>query len=125
MFLLSEKNNEAVLSAFVKLMANVKSEYGAHQELVHTQDQLTQDFLHKLELETLNAVETMKLAKALRECRKVRRYHKDIIEELQPIIDYLSEPSRQKEIKQIERVLGEVRRKQTNHQNRRYVPRVL
>lgn len=125
MFLLSEKNNEAVLSAFVKLMANVKPEYSAHQELIHTQDQLTQDLLHKLELENLDAVETMKLAKALRECRKVRRYHKDIVEELQPIIDYLSEPSRQKEVKQIERVLGEVRRKQTNHQNRRYVPRVL
>ena len=48
------------------------------------------DLLHKLEIENLTRDERAKLATELRDCRRLRRKYKDVVEELEPIAGYLS-----------------------------------
>lgn len=97
----------------------------AHSGQVRRQDQLTQDLLHKLELENLNAVEISAVAKQLKECRKIRRSHKDKVEELQPIVDFMSSAKNQSSIESLERLMHEIKKTEAAHKNRTYKNRVL
>lgn len=65
------------------------------------------------------------MATQLAICRKDRRYYKDKVEELQPLIDFLAEEGNKKMIEKIKRVLGETKKQERGHENRFYVPRVL
>lgn len=65
------------------------------------------------------------MATQLAICRKDRRYYKDKVEELQPLIDFLGEAENKKVIERIKKVLGEVKKEERAHENRFYVPRVL
>jgi hypothetical protein len=51
------------LSGTLSLMQTLETRYQVNSSGIHEQDQLTQDLLHKLELEPNNAVELVKLAK--------------------------------------------------------------
>lgn len=117
--------DDVSISNFVKTINDARSIYNTNEELMKEQDLLTQDLLHKLELENLNAPEMMKVASKLKECRKVRRYHKDILEEVSPIVSFIEDPSNRAAMKKIERLLGDVRKQKNKHKNRFYRPRVL
>lgn len=117
--------DDVSISNFVKTINDARSIYNTNEELMKEQDLLTQDLLHKLELENLNAPEMMKVASKLKECRKVRRYHKDILEEVSPIVSFIEDPSNRAAMKKIERLLGDVRKQKSKHKNRFYCPRVL
>ena len=78
---------EEVISNFLKLTSNIESEYRIASELLEEQNQLTQDYLHKLELGKLNAVELTKVAKSIQDNRKERRKHKNDMEYAQIIVD--------------------------------------
>lgn len=65
------------------------------------------------------------MATRLAICRKDRRYYKDKVEELQPLIDFLGETENKKVIDRLKRVLGETKKQEKGHENRFYVPRVL
>ena len=108
-----------------QMFANIEREYETNGELVHEQDLLTQDLLHKIELEPLNAVQLTKAVTMLKECRQTRRYHKDITEEYEPIIQFMQSGENKKAIKALERVLGEARKRRSYHERRQYIPRVL
>ena len=65
------------------------------------------------------------MATQLAICRKNRRYYKDKVQKLQPLIDFLAEEGNKKVIEKIKRVLGEIRKQEREHENRFYTPKVL
>lgn len=81
----------------------------------------TQDALHILELKNLSYHETAKLAKKLRETRQNRRAAKDLRERTQPLLEWAE--SNKGAIKELERVLGNTRRIESNMKHRMYTPK--
>ena len=67
--------------------------------------------------------ERARLGKYLSEVRKERRKHKDAVEELGPIVQFMHE--NRKAINAMEQLLGAVRKQEKYHGNRRYHPKVL
>lgn len=78
-----------------------------------------------MELDNLKCAERSKVATQLAICRKDRRFYKDTVENLQPLIDFLGEAENKKVIEKLKRVLGETKKQEKGHENRFYVPRVL
>lgn len=113
------------LSSLLKTFQNVKAQYDVAYEEVHNQDLLQQDLLHKLEFGTLDAPAISKLAKRLKECRETRRYYKDLVDCLYPILQFLEDPSNKRAVNNMQKLLGDIRKQETNHKNRRYCPRVM
>ena len=113
------------LSGTLSLMQTLETRYQVNSSGIHEQDQLTQDLLHKLELEPNNAVELVKLAKQLKECRQTRRLMKDEIELMQPLMDFMQDGQNKRCVHQLQEALGKMRDVSKRHKNRRYYPRVL
>ena len=113
------------LSKTVQLFQNLDMRYQVNVAGVKEQDLITQDLLHKLELESLDAVEMVKLAKQLKECRATRCMMKDEIERMQPIKDYLQDVDNVKAVRELSELIGNLRKIDKVQHNRRYYPRVL
>ena len=92
----------------------------AHTELKQCDDK-TQDILHDLELNEHTYHERGKLTNELVEIRKRRRVAKDTIEILTPLHEWASTQSHA--LRQLESVLGEMRKIDTRHVNRQYWPK--
>lgn len=112
-------------SGTLSIMQNLEMRYQANFSGVHEQDLITQDLLHKLELEQNNAVQLVQLAKQLKECRKTRRMMKDEIELMQPLMDFMQDGQNRRCVHQLQEALGKMRDVSNHHENRRYYPRVL
>ena len=110
---------------FLNFISEVESHYRYCVDEMTTQEKLTQDYLHNLELDNLNCSERSKIATKLSINRKDRRYYKDRVEELQPIVEFLSNQKNKDMINKLQQVLGEVRRAENYHKNRTYIPKVL
>lgn len=117
-------NNSEVVSAFVKLMTNAEKQYMAAKNAMKTEDDLTQDYLHGLELCDFSLEESSKIMLDLQENRRDRRYYKDILEELEPLVSFLSDANNRKAMKALERALGDVRKAEKYHECRTYHPKV-
>ena len=113
------------LSDFLNFISEVKTTYNLYETEYYKQDQLTQDFLHSLELDNLKCDERSKLATKLAINRKDRRFYKDRLEEYQPIMDFLSDKQNKKVIDELTQILGKVRKQEQYHAKRTYYPRVL
>ena len=61
------------ISSFCKLMENAQKDYAWNYDEVNRMDRLTQDYLHKLELDGLDYKERAKVATQLAKCRQARR----------------------------------------------------
>lgn len=124
---MSKKKNENLSSLnieqFLNFLREVEQTYNLYVEYQKEQENLTQDLLHKLELENLKENEKRKLATQLRINRKDRRYFKDKVEELSPIYNFIFE--NKKVFNNLTNILGEVRKQEKYHENRRYFPKVL
>ena len=68
------------ISSFCKLMENAQRDYAWNYDEVNRMDRLTQDYLHKLELDGLDYKERAKVATQLAKCRQARRECKDTVE---------------------------------------------
>ncbi|MEE1303255.1 MAG: hypothetical protein UHD64_10770, partial [Bacteroidales bacterium] len=112
------------ISEFLNFIADAQSHYCFCFEQMKEQEQLTQDYLHSLELDGLKYDERSKLATKLAINRKDRRYYKDRVEELDPIINWASDPTTVKAINQLKQALGAVRKQEGYHKDRTYYPRV-
>lgn len=93
-------------------------------------DKLTQDILHKIELDETNCDERSKLATQLKYCRKDRRYYKDRVEELEPFVSLFSDQhsdskATKRTMNLITNCLGAVRKQEAYHENRTYKPRII
>lgn len=118
------KKQSEIISEFIKLTGKTVDIYHAAYEAVNTEDKLTSDLLHEMELEGRTGKIRSKIATKLRESRLDRRYYKDIVEELEPLFLFLDDPENRRAIKRLEQVLGKMRKAEAYHADRTYHPRV-
>lgn len=119
------KNPSEYISEFLNFVSSVESSYNYCLAEMKKQEQLTQDYLHSLELDDLRYDERNKVATKLAMNRKDRRYYKDRVEEYEPIMKFLNEQRNKQMINQLKNVLGEVKKQEQYHNKRFYIPKVL
>lgn len=131
----TSKNIENFLNFYDK----VKREYDIAFEMVNQCDKLTQDLLHRLELENLSTGEKNKIATQLKYCRKDRRYWKDIVEETENFVNMFNQTeasnsdskkkaeveANRRFINMLRETLGKTRKQEGYHASRSYKPRII
>ena len=120
-----EHNITQILTDFCALLEKVPDEYQWNYDEVHRLDLLTQDYLHKLELEELSYAERAKIATALAKTRKSRRRCKDTASLLEPLAEFIRSQSGKILFNMTREVLGKTRKAEKLQENRAYIPRVL
>ena len=123
--MIDPKNPSEYITEFLNFLSSVESSYKFCLAEMKKQEQLTQDYLHSLELDNLKYEERNKVATKLAINRKDRRYYKDRVEEYEPIIKFLNEQKNKNVVNQLKQVLGECRRAENYHKDRFYIPKVL
>lgn len=88
-----DKKSSEYIAEFLNFVSEAQVKYKFCSEEVSNQDKLTQDYLHSLELDGLKCDERSKLATKLMINRKDRRYYKDLVEELEPIVTFFCRTS--------------------------------
>ena len=111
------------IKAFLDFLKQSEMDYKTAYAAVNTEDKRGQDLLHAIEFET-SYRERNKLTTKLRNSRIERRENKDIVEELQPVMDFISDPRHKKTLDMLQQLLGSVRKEENYHRNRKYHPRV-
>lgn len=81
----------------------------------------TQDILHRLELVELDCNAACDLAFKLREVRQNRREAKDQMDQAAPVVAWLED--HRPVVKELERLLGEVRKQERRARDRIYTPK--
>ena len=81
----------------------------------------TQDILHRLELVELDCNIACDLAFKLREVRQRRREAKDQMDQAAPVVAWLED--HRPVVKELERLLGEVRKQERRAKDRIYTPK--
>ena len=119
-----DKPSEQITN-FLNFITAAQSHCKFCDEEMHKQEQLTQDYLHSLELDNLKCSERSKIATKLATNRKDRRYYKDRVEELEPIVQWASDSTNAKAINQLKQVLGACRKQENYHKDRTYTPKIL
>lgn len=120
-----DKKPSEYIAEFVNFVARAQSQHRFCSDEVNNQDKLTQDYLHSLELDDLKCDGRSKVATKLMINRKDRRYYKDRVEELEPIVNFFAEPQNKKVLDKLTQVLGQVRKAEGYHRSRTYIPKVL
>lgn len=113
------------LKDFLDLLAQLQRKYTWCQDEVLRQDRLTQDLLHKLELQPASYRERAKLAEAIRQCRVTRRQCKDEAAIMEPLIQFLGSEKGKTTVSQLQQVLGAVRKTERGIQERCYQPKEM
>ena len=119
------KHTSEYISEFLNFVSDAQTKYQLYSEEVNKQEKLTQDYLHSLELDDLKCDERSKVATKLALNRKDRRYYKDRVEELEPIVKFFEDPQHKKMLNLMTKVLGDTRKQESYHKDRKYIPRVL
>lgn len=114
-----------IISGFLSMMETAKKDHEWNYAEVNRMDYLTQDYLHKLELEKLSYQERAKIATALKRCRKARRASKDTVEILSPLVSFLESERGKTLINLTHEILGQTRKIEAKMGTRTYFPRVL
>lgn len=120
-----DKKPSEYMSEFLNFISWAQSHYSFCSDEVNNQDKLTQDYLHSLELDDMKRDERSKVATKLAINRKDRRYYKDRVEELEPIVQFFEEPQNKRVLDKMKQVLGVVRKSEAYHKDRKYIPRIL
>lgn len=122
------------IEGFLNFYSQAKSDYTYAQEQLKKCQDYTQDILHSLELDNLSYSERCKLMTKLTACRKDRRYWKDQAEELEPVVSIFNttDMSKKQEVDRNNKVinllreaLGQTRRQENYHKDRRYTPKIF
>lgn len=117
------QTHSEVIESFLNYIKNQKEEYNLNLQGLDEEQKITQDILHKLELEKLEYKEQCKLMTILKKNRRNRRRYKDAIEELQPLIDFFNSSEGNKLLKKMNDVLGSIRKVENYHNRRIYIPK--
>ena len=115
----------ACISDFCKMVAEAKQDYDWNQEEVNRLDRLTQDYLHKLELNELSYAERAKVATQLARCRQLRRASKDTVEILEPFIEFIESEKGRQTMNLMRETLGRTRKVEERMNTRTYRYKVL
>lgn len=113
------------ISEFCKILESAPKEYAWNMEMVSELDRLTQDYLHKLELEGLRYEERAKVATQLARCRQERRKHKDTAQILEALSEFVCSDKGKAAFNLLRETLGRTRKIEERMNNRVYHPRVL
>lgn len=114
-------NTSQSLSDFLEFLRQSQQDYSIAADIETTKSKKTQDILHKIELDNVKYHDYAKLGKALKSIRNERREAKNIQLQLSPLIGWIKE--NQNVVRGLERLLGEVRKAETNIKNAHYYPR--
>ena len=114
-----------LISTFCEMVDEAKKDYEWNTEEVKRLEKLTQDYLHKLELEPLTYSERAKLATQMKECRILRRKSKDTVEVLSPFVDLIESERGVQMMNFMREVLGQTRKIERAMEIREYRYRVL
>ena len=113
------------LSSFCRMLEDAQKDYAWNCDEMKRMDDLTQDYLHKLELDGLDYKERAKVATQLMKCRQSRRECKDTIEVLEPLMQFLYSDRGKSLYNQFRETLGKTRKVEERMETRTYIPRVL
>lgn len=113
------------ISEFCNMVSEAKSDYDWNSSEITRLDKLTQDYLHRLELEDLSYHERAKIATQLAECRKLRRASKDTVEILYPFIEFIDSDKGRQTMNLMKEALGKTRKVEKYMENRTYRYKVL
>ena len=113
------------ISAFCNLLDSARQDYTWNSDKIVEMDRLTQDYLHSLELDGLNYEGRAKVATQLAKCRQRRREHKDTVQILEPLVQYLDSEKGKQLYNLLREVLGRTRKVEERMETRTYHPRVL
>ena len=120
-----EQTTSGYISEFLNFLTVVNQHYHIALEEEKTQNDLTQDLLHHLELDDIDRNERAKVATQLSRNRKDRRVAKDKREELEALYNFINDKANKQFFDKLKSVLGDTRRTERKHQHRAYIPRVL
>ena len=127
-------NTSKHIESFLNFYQQAKADYNYAQEQLKNCQDYTQDILHSLELDNLSYSERCKLMTKLTACRKDRRYWKDQVEELEPVVSIFNttDMSKKQEVDRNNKVinllreaLGQTRKQENYHKDRRYTPKIF
>jgi len=113
------------IKAFLDYVQRAKDQYTFCYENVNIEEKRTSDLLHQLELDEAGYKDRAKIATQIKTTQQDRRYYKDRVEEYEPIINFLKDQNNKRAFDKLQQVLGQVRRAEEYHKDRRYYPRVL
>ena len=113
-------NTSQSLSDFLEFLRQSQQDYNIAVDIELTKSKETQDILHKIELDDVKYHDYAKLGKALKSIRNERREAKNIQLQLAPLVGWIKE--NQNVVRGLERLLGEVRKAETNVKNAHYYP---
>ena len=119
------KNVSEVICNFTSFIDEIKNSYDYIQGEIKNMDKLTQDYLHKLELEQSTYKDRSKIATKLKECRIKRRKYKDTIDIIESIYQWSVKNENAKTINQLKESLGMVRKQESLKPNRIYTYKIL
>lgn len=109
------------LDEFLSFLRECSQEYTVASATETEMNDKTQDLLHCLELNDNKYHELARISKALVAVRQGRREAKDKEMILEPIVDWIQQNGRT--IKELERLLGAVRKAERSTEGRIYAPR--
>ena len=113
------------ISDFCDFLVSAQKDYTWNFDMVNKMDNLTQDYLHSLELDGLKYEERAKLATKIAKCRQDRRNHKDTVRALEPLVEWLDTEKGKQLFNLLREVLGKTRKVEERMENRVYVKRVV
>lgn len=113
------------ISAFCSMVESARQDYEWNREEVNRLDRMTQDFLHKLELDGLDYRERAKIATQLTRCRQLRRASKDTVEILEPFIEFIETDKGRQMMNLMREMVGKTRKVEERMSTRTYRFKVL
>lgn len=119
------KDHKPMVSHGIKIFLNylreTEQQFCMAEQTEREANDATQDILHWFELYNFRGIEAVKMAHKLREIRHQRREAKDVAWLTSPVVDWIQR--HRAEIKELERLLGEVRKRERRTENRIYTPK--
>lgn len=119
----TEKKSSESLSEFLSFWRGLQTSYEHSHNLIEEDSKSTNDLLHQIELG--NYAERRKYATKLAHVRQHRRIHKNYIDINQSLYTAFQKPEFIKVYRELEQILGEVRKKEKMIEGDRYYrPRI-
>ncbi len=118
----TEKRSD-IVQVFLNLLQECKDTYEKQRKEVNNMDRLKGDIEHKFEMKDLNDAEIAELGREMQRCLWMRRKHKDLAEELEPVKKLMDEYP--KLLKNLTTLYNDLRYVEKQHQSRYYKPRIL
>lgn len=119
------KEAEEIFRKIHELIMSLAVEEKRLEKELQTQDDITQDLLHEIELADLNAIERTKVYGQLRKNRKDRRKIKDTIAFIETLKGYSRKFIEKGLLAETSQVLKNIDTYKKNLETRAYKPRIL